>query len=71
MSVGKKTKLDFFKKLKQNNQLISPETTATFLSWLLLDVSTQLFVSKEWDIYDTQDQAHWLKAPHQVPPLEA
>lgn len=63
-------KLDFFKKLKQNNQLITPETTAAFLSWLLIDVSPEQFISKEWDIYDTEDQPHWLKSPYQVPPLE-
>lgn len=57
---------DFYKKIEQNNRLISSETVAEFLVWLLLDVSTSEYVSKEWDIYDTDHHKHWLKAPHQV-----
>ncbi|WP_298627161.1 SDR family NAD(P)-dependent oxidoreductase [uncultured Legionella sp.] len=58
--------VDFYKRLKQHNRLISPETVAEFLSWLLLDVEQAVYVSKEWDIYDTSHHSSWLNPPHQV-----
>lgn len=63
-------KLDFFKELKQDNRLISPETVAAFLCWLLLDIDTTLYCSKEWDIYDTSHHSAWLIPPDTVPALE-
>ncbi len=62
--------LTFFKQLKQNNQLLSPATVATFLCWLLLDVDRTVYQSKEWDIYDTTHHEAWLISPHVVPSLE-
>ncbi|MFC3909893.1 SDR family NAD(P)-dependent oxidoreductase [Legionella dresdenensis] len=63
-------KKDFFMQLHQDNKLVSPATAAIFLTWLLLDISPEEFSSKEWDIYDTTDQARWLVAPHTVPHWE-
>lgn len=63
-------KLKFFQKLKAEDRLISCETAAQFLGWLLLDVDAAIYVSKEWDIYDDSHHRQWLKSPHQVPPLE-
>lgn len=63
-------KLNFFQMLKQKKQLISAETAALFLSWLLLDVEPIEYESKEWDIYDVTHHPYWLKSPHSVPPLE-
>lgn len=63
-------KQDFFKRLKQHNQLLTPETVAAFLCWLLLDIDTVEYVSKEWDIYDTSHHAAWLISPNIVPALE-
>lgn len=63
-------KLNFFKQLKQNNQLLSPETVARFLCWLLLDIETSVYVSKEWDIYDTSHHSSWLPKDHVVPSLD-
>lgn len=60
----------FFKELKQEDKLISPETVASFLSWLLLDVDSSVYQSKEWDIYDESHHENWLTFPHSVPPLE-
>lgn len=60
-------KRDFFKRLKQNNQLLSPETIAAFMCWLLLEIDTNTYVSKEWDIYDTTHHPFWLVEPHVVP----
>ncbi len=62
-------KLDFFKQLKEEKQLLLPDTVALFLCWLLLDIDKSEFVSKEWDIYDTTHHHAWLVPPHQVPPL--
>ncbi|MCR9191923.1 MAG: SDR family NAD(P)-dependent oxidoreductase [Gammaproteobacteria bacterium] len=63
-------KLEFFVRLKEKEQLVTPETVAHFLSWLLCDVSIDHYVSKEWDIYDTAHHSQWLRAPHVVPVIE-
>ena len=60
----------FFNALKKNHQLISVDTVAFFLSWLLLDLDKTTYASKEWDIYDTSHHEAWLKPPHCVPCLE-
>jgi NAD(P)-dependent dehydrogenase (short-subunit alcohol dehydrogenase family) len=57
----------FYKKLKEDNRLVSPDTVAAFLTWLLLDVDKEIYVSQEWDIYDTKHHQDWLKLPNQVP----
>lgn len=56
----------FYQRLHHQNRLISPETAAEFLTWLLLDVDEKTYVSKEWDIYDITHHNAWLKPPHQV-----
>jgi benzil reductase ((S)-benzoin forming) len=63
-------KRQFFQELKQNNKLVSPETVAAFLSWLLLDSDEDRYISQEWDIYDTQHHVEWLTPPHYVPRLD-
>lgn len=63
-------KLQFFQQLKQKKQLISVETVALFLCWLLLEVSQAEYESKEWDIYDVTHHPRWLSPPHSIPPLE-
>ena len=63
-------KLDFFKALKQERQLLSAATVASFLCWLLLDSDKALYVSKEWDIYDKTHHPEWLVSPHSVPSWE-
>jgi benzil reductase ((S)-benzoin forming) len=56
----------FYQRLKEQDRLISPETVALFLTWLLLDVTPETYVSQEWDIYDTKHHPYWLKPPHRV-----
>ena len=63
-------KHDFFMKLYNQHQLITSETVALFLTWLLLDIDPTQFSAQEWDIYDKSHHAAWLVAPHQVPELE-
>ena len=63
-------KIDFFKRLHDEAQLLSPETVAMFLSWLLLDINKEHYVSKEWDIYDQTHHHEWLVPPHKVPTWE-
>ncbi len=63
-------KIDFFRRLHQKQQLVSPSTVALFLCWLLLDIDKTHFVSQEWDIYDQSHHSAWLTHPHVVPPLE-
>lgn len=63
-------KVDFFKRLKQDNQLVTPLVVAQFLCWLLLDIDEASFASKEWDIYDTTHHSAWLIPPLSVPHWE-
>jgi benzil reductase ((S)-benzoin forming) len=63
-------KVAFFKELKQDNRLLTPETVALFLTWLLLDVDKEDFQEQEWDIYDKTHHALWLVKPHLVPKWE-
>jgi benzil reductase ((S)-benzoin forming) len=63
-------KNDFFKRLKREHRLLSPETVAAFLCWLLLDTQTKEYVAKEWDIYDASHHSAWLVPPCSVPELE-
>ena len=62
-------RIAFFHQLYRNKQLITTETVALFLCWLLA-LDKQQFVSKEWDIYDPSHHSAWLIPPHVVPPLE-
>jgi benzil reductase ((S)-benzoin forming) len=57
---------NFYQRLKDHGRLVSPDTVALFLTWLLLDVDSKTYVSKEWDIYDTKHHSSWLKPPHKV-----
>ena len=60
----------FFCDLKASERLLSPETVAVFLAWLLLEVSPEQYVAQEWDIYDTSHHASWLRPPCRVPAIE-
>lgn len=64
-------KRQFFEDLKQSDRLLKTDCVARFLEWLLLEISPEEFRSKEWDIYDTTDQARWLRPPFQVPHWDA
>jgi NAD(P)-dependent dehydrogenase (short-subunit alcohol dehydrogenase family) len=56
----------FYNRLKEHQRLLTAETVAEFLTWLLLDVDKHTYSSHEWDIYDTTHHKEWLKPPHQV-----
>ena len=58
--------ITFYKRLKAHDRLVSVETVAAFLTWLLLDVKPDAFKAVEWDIYDTNHHSDWLKPPHSV-----
>lgn len=62
-----KQQMAFYQKLKQENRLLSAETVAAFLTWLLLDVDKDSFKAQEWDIYAKEHHKEWLLPPHQVP----
>jgi len=64
-------KHQFFHDLKNKNQLVSPETVAAFLAWLLLDINKARYVSHEWDIYDASHHAEWLPNGSPTPMLPA
>lgn len=58
--------LAFYQRLKTHQRLVTVQTVALFLTWLLLDIDKDSYVSQEWDIYDTSHHKAWLKPPHQV-----
>lgn len=60
----------FFRQLKQHQQLLTSDTVAAFLCWLMLDIPVDRYVSQEWDIYNTEHHAEWLVPPYQVPTWE-
>lgn len=62
-------KKQFFQDLYDKHQLITPETVASFLTWLLITIDKTRFVSQEWDIYDTSHHTEWLEPPQQVVPI--
>jgi NAD(P)-dependent dehydrogenase (short-subunit alcohol dehydrogenase family) len=66
-----KEKRDFFVRLHNEKKLLSVETVAEFLTWLLLDLESAQYASKEWDIYDKSHHQFWLKAPQEVPDWES
>lgn len=53
--------LAFFRTLKTENKLLSTQTVAEFLTWLMLDVSASRYSENEWDIYDRSLHKEWLK----------
>ncbi|OGV49727.1 MAG: sepiapterin reductase [Legionellales bacterium RIFCSPHIGHO2_12_FULL_42_9] len=63
-------KLEFFHRLFDQKKLLSADTVAQFLAWLLLTIPAAKYASKEWDIYDKSHHKAWLKAPYHVPYLE-
>lgn len=69
-AVMDKEKTSFFQRLKSEKRLVTPETVASFLTWLLLDLDSEMYSSKEWDIYDKSHHQAWLKSPHTVPSWE-
>ena len=46
--------------LYSENKLLSAETVATFVSWLLLEVDEEEFSKNIWDIYQQTHQSNWM-----------
>lgn len=59
----------YFKRLKRQDALLSSETVALFLCWLLLTIDISRYSAQEWDIYDKSHHPEWLILPHKVPEL--
>ncbi len=51
---------------QEKHYLVEPETTALFLTWLLLDVDLSRFASNDWNIYDSSHHPYWLVPPHKI-----
>lgn len=62
-------KKEFFHRLKKENKLLQPEVVATFLTWLLLDIDKDVFISREWDIYEPSHHSEWLLSSQTVPDI--
>lgn len=50
----------------QEHLLIPPEIVASFLSWLLLDIDSEQYVSKLWDIRDPSHHSQWLTSAYVI-----
>lgn len=48
-----------FVALKEDGGLYTPERSARFLRWLLLNVDAERFVAQEWDARDEDHHAEW------------
>ena len=48
--------------LYSENQLLSADDVAAFVSWLLLEVDNKSFSETIWDIYQESHRSHWLPA---------
>jgi benzil reductase ((S)-benzoin forming) len=59
----------FYQTLQESHRLVSAETVAAFLVWLLLEVPQQQFIAQEWDIYDRSHHAQWLQSPKDLPSI--
>lgn len=60
----------FFCELKASERLLNVETVAAFLAWLLLELSPEQYIAKEWDIYDASHHPFWLRPPCRVPSID-
>lgn len=60
---------NFHQKLYQEHRLVTTETVAQFLTWLLIETSRSVFISQEWDIYDVSHHQKWLSDENSVPSL--
>jgi benzil reductase ((S)-benzoin forming) len=48
-----------FKGFYERNELLSPDTVAKFLSWLVLEADGEAFTKGDWDIYDMSHREFW------------
>ncbi len=59
-------KLAFFNQLFETKKLITADTVAQFLCWLLLSITPAEYIACEWDIYDVSHHHNWLVEPYRV-----
>ena len=52
-------RLENFRSLKRNNELLDPNTVSRFLSWLLLDAKPEIFTEKDQVIRDEALKPLW------------
>eukprot|EP00743_Colponemidia_sp_Colp-15_P001964 GILK01002137.1.p1 GENE.GILK01002137.1~~GILK01002137.1.p1 ORF type:complete len:255 (+),score=34.46 GILK01002137.1:58-822(+) len=56
-----------FTKLFQERKLVTSDTVAHFLTWLLTEVGAEEYSSEEWDIRDAKHHARWMQEADSVP----
>lgn len=57
--------------IKLQEQLLEPSLVAQFVAWVLLNTNNSEFSNKTWNIYDSEQQAHWLPKDRQAPTYNA
>jgi benzil reductase ((S)-benzoin forming) len=53
--------VDYFNRAKKNGDLIDPETSASFVSWVLTRTGDELYADQEWNIDDVEHIGLWRK----------
>ena len=49
-----------YRRLRDDNRLISPAAVAKFYRWLLTEIAGEEYSGKQWNIQDTSHHRHWL-----------
>jgi len=60
---------DFYMRAKANQRAISPSLVAIFVAWVLLKSSDDAFSQTMWNIYDDEQQCHWMPSGVEKPTL--
>lgn len=51
--------VEMFQGFAERNELLDPKVVAKFITWLLLNSSTEEFIQGDWDIYDQKHHHFW------------
>jgi benzil reductase ((S)-benzoin forming) len=58
--------VDYFNRAKKNGNLIDPETSASFITWVLTGTSDELYADQEWNIDDLEHIGFWRRSSARI-----
>jgi benzil reductase ((S)-benzoin forming) len=58
--------VDYFNRAEKNGDLIDPETSASFVSWILTGTVDDQFADQEWNIDDVEHIGLWRRSKSRV-----
>jgi benzil reductase ((S)-benzoin forming) len=59
---SKLSSVDYFNRAQKNGDLIDPETSASFILWILTGTDDELYADQEWNIDDVEHIGLWRKS---------